>query len=57
MSNNQFIAIVGAIILLSIGAMAFQKMARCQESGGTACCFGRLACHAGNSSPDGPAQK
>jgi hypothetical protein len=43
-SNTRFIAVVGAVLVVLIGVLAFQKISRCRESGGTACCFGRLGC-------------
>jgi hypothetical protein len=43
-SNYRFIAIVGGVLVVLIGVLAFQKISRCYESGGTACCFGRLGC-------------
>ena len=41
-SNTRFIAIVGAVIVILIGILLYQKILRCGEAGGAACCFGRL---------------
>jgi hypothetical protein len=35
MSNSQFIAVVGAVILLLIGILLFERYADCQEKGGS----------------------
>jgi hypothetical protein len=43
-SNYRFIAVVGGVLVVLTGVLAFQKISRCNESGGTACCFGRLRC-------------
>jgi hypothetical protein len=43
-SNYRFIAMVGGVLVVLIGVLVFQKISRCYESGGTACCFGRLGC-------------
>ena len=40
-ANTRFIAVVGAIIAVLIGILAYQKVSQCSESGGKACCFGR----------------
>jgi hypothetical protein len=42
MSNTRFIAVVGAAIVVMIGILLYQKILRCNEAGGTACCFGRM---------------
>jgi len=41
MSSSRFIAIVGAIIVVSIFVLLAQKMNGCNQFGGKACCFGR----------------
>lgn len=43
-STYRFIAMVAAVLVVLIGVLLFQKISRCYESGGTACCFGRLGC-------------
>jgi len=40
--NTRFTAIVGAVIVVLIGILLYQKILRCGEAGGAACCFGRL---------------
>jgi hypothetical protein len=41
-SNSRFIGVVGAIIVLLIGIALYQKISKCSEEGGKACCFGRF---------------
>ena len=41
-SNTRFIAIVGAVLVVLIGVLLYQKILRCDAVGGTACCFGRI---------------
>ena len=41
-SNTRFIVVVGAAIVVMIAILLYQKVLRCSEAGGTACCFGRM---------------
>jgi hypothetical protein len=41
-SNSRFIVVVGTIIVVLIGIALYQKISRCSEKGGKACCFGRF---------------
>ena len=50
-SISRFIGVVGAIIVILIGITVYQKMSRCNEEGGKACCFGRLCNPAANQIP------
>jgi hypothetical protein len=42
MSTNRFLAIVGTALVLLTGILILQKVEKCRQSGGVACCFGRL---------------
>jgi hypothetical protein len=43
-SNRRFIAMIGGVLVVLIGVQVFQKIWQCNDSGGIACCFGRLGC-------------
>jgi hypothetical protein len=42
MSTNRFLAIVGTVLVLLTGMLILQKLEKCRQNGGVACCFGRL---------------